>query len=154
MVFFFVPSWTKLIYRFADILFKVFLTWKQIDKTFTTVIKLMLNSISSASATKSACIINWHTRHLSPIHLKDPPIHSKEYNFGLTRKELISLAFRKETIALGDRYAFLYHLWYHTSLIRVVDMLQLWEPLSELQLDQNVHWFHKFKLSNIAFKKI
>ena len=37
-------------------------------------------------------------------------------------------------------------------LIRVVDMLQLREPVSEFQLGQSVHCFYKFKLFTIVFK--
>ena len=57
----------------------------------------MAISISSASATKSICIIN------IKIHLSDG------YNFGLTRELLIFLVLQKETIALGNKYRFLCH---------------------------------------------
>ena len=76
-----------------------------------------------------------HTRHLFPLYLKETPILSHGYNFDLTKELLIFLALRKETIAYGDKYAFLSHVYvkYHDTAPQY-----FWF----------VHWFCKFERSN------
>ena len=49
-------------------------------------------------------------RHFSLLHLKESPILSEGCNFHLTRELFIFLAVGKETIDLGDKYAF-YHVY-------------------------------------------